>query len=69
MDKNLNSILYKKQTYFILTIAIICIIISIIIITKSEPVYIREVSKISVTPLDSPDPCYHQEFWRVENES
>ena len=64
MDKNLKPILVKSQTYCILTLAAICIIISTIILLKSEPVYVKELSQITVTPLDSPDPCYPQYFWR-----
>lgn len=65
-------ILTKKQTYYVLTFCAVSIILSILMLAHGNTMKV-EVSEfsaptpITVTPLDSYNPCYAQDVWsRVE---
>jgi hypothetical protein len=63
--------LTKKQARYILFFCITATLVSLYIITKAPYVEAQTdslvVEPITITPLDSPNPCWDPHFWsRVE---
>lgn len=59
--------LTKKEVIIVLTLGSISIIISLLMMIYSEPVVevdsFDRVPTLTVTPLDSPNPCWDPHFW------
>lgn len=66
--------LTRGEVLYMLVVCVLGIVFSLYVLYKAPPVKVEkwepkitEPSVITVTPLDSPNGCYSQDFWsRVE---